>query len=61
MYLSPERCVVSMSLRSVGLSKDPKDAQRLPSCFPDVAQIGHFGELSGVLPTTTLLLDTWHI
>ena len=25
-----------MSLRSLGLSKDPKDAQRQPSCFPDV-------------------------
>ena len=24
-----------MSLRSLGLSKDPKDAQRQPSCFPD--------------------------
>jgi hypothetical protein len=24
-----------MSLRSLGLSKNPKDAQRPPSCFPD--------------------------
>jgi hypothetical protein len=24
-----------MPLRSLGLSKDPKDAQRQPSCFPD--------------------------
>jgi hypothetical protein len=25
-----------MSLRSLGLSKDLEDAQRQPSCFPDV-------------------------
>ncbi|KIK09172.1 hypothetical protein K443DRAFT_448805 [Laccaria amethystina LaAM-08-1] len=36
MYPSPERCMVSVSLKSLGLSKDPKDAQRRPSCFPDV-------------------------
>jgi hypothetical protein len=28
--------IVSVSLKSLGLSKDPKDAQRRPSCFPDV-------------------------
>jgi len=38
MYLSPERYVVSRSLKSLGLSKDPKDAQRRPSCFPEVQQ-----------------------
>ena len=36
MYLSPERREVFSSLRSLGLSKDPKDAQRQPYCFPDV-------------------------
>lgn len=36
LYLSPERRGVSMSLKSLGLSKDPKDPQRRPSCFPDV-------------------------
>ena len=35
MYLSPERPVVSWSLRALGLSEDPKDAQRQPQCFPD--------------------------
>src|SRR5277367_6259550 len=37
MYLSPERCAVSVSLKSLGLSKDPKDAQRRPSCFLDAS------------------------
>ena len=37
MYLSPERREVFSSLRSLGLSKDPKDAQRQPYCFPDAA------------------------
>ena len=27
-----------MSLRSLGLSKDPKDAQGQPSCFPDTVK-----------------------
>ena len=35
MYLSPERREVFSSLRSLGLSKDPKDAQRQPYRFPD--------------------------
>ena len=35
MYLSPERHAVLVSLRSLDLSKDPKDLQRQPSCFPD--------------------------
>ena len=35
MYLSPERRAISTSLMSLGLSKDPKDAQRQPSHFPD--------------------------
>ena len=36
MYLSPERCEVFRSLRSLGLSKDLKDTQRQLCCFPDV-------------------------
>ena len=28
LYLSPEKCEAFISLRSLGLSKDPKDAQR---------------------------------
>ena len=35
MYLSPQRCEVLRSLRSLGLSKDLKDTQRPPCCFPD--------------------------
>jgi hypothetical protein len=37
MYPSPERREVFVSLRSLGLSKDPKDPQRQPYCFPDVS------------------------
>ena len=58
MYLSPERREVFSSLRSLGLSKDPKDAQRQPYRFPDVVGVvlGHaridasgavVGDLSG--------------
>jgi len=39
MYLSPERHVVSWSLRALGLSEDPKDAQKQPQCFPDVPTV----------------------
>jgi len=43
MYLSPERCAISTSLRSLDLSKDPKDAERWPPCFPDVGILTSFG------------------
>ena len=55
MYLSPKRCAVSVSLKSLGLSKDPKDAQRRPSCFPDVL---YYETFSGMFIMTFYLVCT---
>jgi hypothetical protein len=42
-----------MSLRSLGLSKDPKDA-RPPSCFPDVYMYIAVSKSKGVSRTQTV-------
>jgi hypothetical protein len=55
--------MVSVSLKSLGLSKDPKDAQRRPSCFPDDPGVDYslpaeqkLWKTSCVLPLSTCIV-----